>query len=359
MSAYGLADNFASYTQAAARTRSGIIVNSTEFGWLGTPGFGIGAFLKSPFASSAATTSQFQGSRKSSAADMNARETKPDIQITLYPNVIEPHVVALEKHKRTAPAHLSAANQRPLHVKAVDEGPESEIAYRRRPSQPNQYVDPNAYLALRKPTDILISISLLYPDAEMQVIPSTTTHNNPRNKHSSGSGGGNNNGNINSDISSDTIRNPQFVVTTPPTSETSSASVPKGSTKQGVNYLSSLDVQRLAWGVETVRQILSTATTDASLNAWGTEISPGLDVTGDNLLEWVGHFIFTLHMSPAKLNFCMQINSNVVSSSHYIGSASMGPTVVPPVPVRSNHEASGFVRINLQREIFALKSRCQ
>ena len=49
-------------------------------------------------------------------------------------------------------------------------------------------------------------------------------------------------------------------------------------------YLSHLDTSKLVWGLETVRKIVTFAPLS---ELTGEEISPGLNLEGENLRNWV------------------------------------------------------------------------
>lgn len=55
-------------------------------------------------------------------------------------------------------------------------------------------------------------------------------------------------------------------------------------------YLQELDLQRMAWGIQQVRNIVDTAPLNELLDS---EISPGQNVNGDDLINWIQADAFT------------------------------------------------------------------
>eukprot|EP00602_Paraphysomonas_sp_CaronLab_P011175 CAMPEP_0185039958 /NCGR_PEP_ID=MMETSP1103-20130426/37448_1 /TAXON_ID=36769 /ORGANISM="Paraphysomonas bandaiensis, Strain Caron Lab Isolate" /LENGTH=624 /DNA_ID=CAMNT_0027579057 /DNA_START=273 /DNA_END=2147 /DNA_ORIENTATION=+ len=75
-SAYSIGSHWNNYIAAIESSRSGHAVPPLDFGVLGTPGFSAGGFLASPYARS---------------------PSEPDIQLTVFPMVSEPHLIKESK----------------------------------------------------------------------------------------------------------------------------------------------------------------------------------------------------------------------------------------------------------------------
>ena len=67
------------------------------------------------------------------------------------------------------------------------------------------------------------------------------------------------------------------------------------------NYLSQRDIDKLVWGVNKVREIISL---EPLSQLTGVEVSPGETLVGDTLRDWV--------------------NNNVYANSHWVGTSRMG-----------------------------------
>ena len=92
-------------------------LKSEEYGVLGTPGISSGAFLTSPYCSVPPATQgkettvvqNEKESEKKLELDCAARGV-PDIQLTVYPTVAEPHIIAARKKKSASTLFSSAVN---------------------------------------------------------------------------------------------------------------------------------------------------------------------------------------------------------------------------------------------------------
>jgi hypothetical protein len=301
-SAYGVANNLATYLSAFQSGNIGSADNSidnstiADLGILGTAGFAVGGFLRSPFATDEAS----------------------DIQITVYPTVSEPHILSLEARLRTAlssgggcsGSESAAADPLPAvgydSSDVLDEARHSDQdkpgkpkggssssdthSGTKKPTDVSKCPDTADYLGRRSPSDMLVTVQLLYPDAEMQVRLNSL----------------------------DPVDGDPVIV--PVTSNRTSSA-----------FLSERDKARLAWGVQSARKILAASQLKAVLNA---EISPGFrPSTETSCSGYVGvatilcmtavsvgtvcHMIF-----PCVTRF--QVETNAVGSSNYVGSAGMG-----------------------------------
>jgi hypothetical protein len=263
-SAYGVANNLATYLSAFQSGNIGSADNSidnstiADLGILGTAGFAVGGFLRSPFATDEAS----------------------DIQITVYPTVSEPHILSLEARLRTAlssgggcsGSESAAADPLPAvgydSSDVLDEARHSDQdkpgkpkggssssdthSGTKKPTDVSKCPDTADYLGRRSPSDMLVTVQLLYPDAEMQVRLNSL----------------------------DPVDGDPVIV--PVTSNRTSSA-----------FLSERDKARLAWGVQSARKILAASQLKAVLNA---EISPGVQTVDGDLLQWVRrrrhHFVY-------------------------------------------------------------------
>ncbi|GAX16640.1 choline dehydrogenase [Fistulifera solaris] len=202
---------------------------SEKLGTLGSAGFSAGGFLRSPWAT----------------------DETPDIQLTLFPRLTEPHILRYANH---------------MELKKL------------------------------RASTMLVTVALLKPDARYQV-------------HASESGtkdtfGGN-------DIFYDTE---QAAYDVPSQSENTIERLSLEGFKLPIidlpverkEYLSSRDIQRLAWGMEQVRRIQATA--PLSLRT-GTETYPGAHVSGENLMR--------------------HVHENHLPNAHWVGSTKMGSSDDP------------------------------
>uniref|UniRef100_A0A7S3M8Z2 Glucose-methanol-choline oxidoreductase N-terminal domain-containing protein n=1 Tax=Spumella elongata TaxID=89044 RepID=A0A7S3M8Z2_9STRA len=212
-----------SVSGASTSTSSTPSANTESFGLLGDNGISAGAFLASPY-----------------AADPKV----PDIQITLFPAVTEPHFVAL------------------MNYKAKDE----EVSFR------NQ---------------ILITIALLSPEARFQIsLNETHPLEGTPSVRSVPAGHSENSVGPNAKVSTTTQRslfhhprhdkNKKFAPTTY-SSNSSNSDTDSSAAKNDYNIvpgaLTERDVQRLAWAVQRVRSIVrDMRLQDLSML---TEVSPG------------------------------------------------------------------------------------
>jgi choline dehydrogenase-like flavoprotein len=181
---------------------------SEKLGTLGSAGFSAGGFLRSPWAT----------------------DETPDIQLTLFPRLTEPHILRYANH---------------MELKKL------------------------------RASTMLVTVALLSPDARYQVHASSepATKNTSRDNHPF------------NDIE-------EVAYDVPSQSENTIERLSLEGFKLPVidlpverkEYLSSRDIQRLVWGMEQVRRIQSTA--PLSLHT-GTETYPGAHVTGENLLRHV------------------------------------------------------------------------
>lgn len=199
---------------------------SEKLGTFGSSGFSAGGFLRSPWAT----------------------DETPDIQLTLFPRLTEPHIVRHANHEELKRLRASA---------------------------------------------MLVTVALLKPDARYQVHASEPGTDNVvgegRFKHYSEQA------NLELEGQSiHTIRNEPLQGVRLPTI---------GLPVERKEYLSKRDTQRLAWGMDQVRRIRMAA--PLSLHT-GSEIYPGSKVTGEDLLKHVrgnhlpnAHWVGSSKMGPA------------------------------------------------------------
>jgi choline dehydrogenase len=210
-SIYTIGDEMEDYFLAVSGLQGGT-VNDTgplyqelmnRLGPLGTPGFASGAFLRSPWAS--------------------PDDDSPDLQLTVFPREIEPHVLRLRNRS--------------------DE----------------------SYLRSRS---MLVTIALLQPDARYRVVPAQ--HQNildnaiPSPKRDF----------FRTKLVSNSLLAQSLGYRLP------LIELPLGQT----DYLSDRDVKTLAWGMEQVRQLLHTPPLDTATNH---EIYPGPAITGPAMEDYV------------------------------------------------------------------------
>lgn len=207
-----------------------------NLGTFATSGFSSGAFLTSPW----------------------AVDGVPDLQLTVFPRVVEPHVILLERK-----------NAEEKGIK-FDESRMTEGA-------------------------MLVTVALLQPEARYEVKPSAEKM----------------------DLGRDFDDSEERTVTgerLPSDYKLPSITLPADRSE----YLTELDVQRLAWGMDEVRNIMSHAPLIALT---GEELTPGAQVTGYTLKQHV-----KLHHLP---------------NSHWVGSAKMGKDDDPMAVVNDKLQVRG------------------
>ena len=207
--AYDLMDEWSKYTASVELDlQNSDVCPSTDFfsTILSSPGLSSGGFLTSPYAV-----------KRSKDIGLNG-ETQPDIQLTVYPTVSEPHMMLIEKQRN-----------------------ESKKMYRSK-------------------RNMLVTVSLLDPLGTLDIGLNLTFPKRGA---------------------------PVF-------------SLPDGRD----TYLHELDLKRLQWGIEQVREIFQYEPMASYVQ---TEISPGINEVNNNLLTWV--------------------KENAFANSHWVGSIRMGRTL--------------------------------
>jgi hypothetical protein len=122
---------------------------------------------------------------------------------------------------------------------------------------------------------------------------------------------------------------PQITLNHSSPHSTPSISLPQGRR----SYLSEQDKLVLSWGIQQVRDIfLTPPLRDLTLG----EVTPGPSVTGKNLLHWVRCL---LDLSSLPLSLRPQIEKSSLTNSHWVGTASMGPSS-PPLPTHLSDAAT-------------------
>ena len=209
-----------------------------NLGTFATAGFTSGAFLTSPW----------------------AVDGVPDLQLTVFPRVVEPHVILLER---------KIAREKGIKF---DWGKMREGA-------------------------MLVTVALLQPEARYEVKPSTEI--------------------MDLDLDFDDSEeqpNENNQYTAHSDYQLPSIKLPKGRSE----YLTDLDVKRLAWGMDEVRNIVGHA---PLVSVTGEELMPGPQVTGYTLEQHV-----RLHHLP---------------NSHWVGSAKMGKDEDPLAVVNEKLQVRG------------------
>lgn len=218
---------------------------ASNLGTFATAGFSSGAFLTSPW----------------------AVDGVPDIQLTVFPRVVEPHVILLERK-----------NAERKGIK-FDESRMTEGA-------------------------MLVTVALLQPEARYEVKPSAEKMD------------------LDSDF--DDSEEQTFTGERPPSIRSDyklpSITLPADRSE----YLTELDVQRLAWGMDEVRNIMGHAPLIALT---GEELMPGAQVTGYTLEQHV-----KLHHLP---------------NSHWVGSAKMGKDDDPMAVVNDKLQVRGVAGLRV------------
>jgi len=190
---------------------------ANNLGTFATPGFSAGGFLTSPLAVNGV----------------------PDIQLTVFPRLIEPHVTLLERK-------IAQDKGIPFDGGRMTEGA------------------------------MLVTVALLQPEARYEVSPSTESMDLDLELD-------------NADVHTEGGSHSKY--------QLPSITLPADTSE----YLTDLDVERLAWGMDEVRNIMN----HAPLNKLtGEELIPGAQVTGYTLEQHI-----RLHHLP---------------NSHWVGSAKMG-----------------------------------
>ncbi len=151
----------------------------SDYGVMGSPGFSVGAFLRSPFA-------------KDNILDPSV----PDIQVTVFPNVVDPELLKLQRRKHAQDNFDVSRNVK----KKLDKESNDDINFDSAASETNFI-------------EILITIALLDPEGHLDIVLDK----------------------VSPSLSPPIIQLP------------SSA---KGS------YLSTRDLKRIQWGIQAVRGIL-------------------------------------------------------------------------------------------------------
>ncbi len=195
-----------------------------KLGTLGSAGFSAGGFLRSPWAT----------------------DGTPDIQLTLFPRLTEPHILRYANH---------------MELKRL------------------------------RASTMLVTVALLKPDARYQV-------------HASESGTKNSLGvdrlyHDSEQATYDVLRQSENTIERLSLEGFRLPAIDLPVERK--EYLSSRDIQRLAWGMEQVRRIQATA--PLSLHT-STESYPGAHVTGENLLR--------------------HVHENHLPNAHWVGSTKMG-----------------------------------
>jgi len=202
-----------------------------NIGVLGTSGFSAGAFLRSPW----------------------ARDDAPDLQLTVFPRVIEPHLVKkIQKTRKDFPFSAPA---------------------------------------------MLITVALLDADARHQIYPGVGQSDEKSSSKSK----------TQKKLSERGFEMPTI-------------GLPPGQSQ----YLSDKDVEKLSWGVEEVRRVLSFA--PLSLKT-GTELIPGTSVVGDALHQ--------------------HVRANQMANSHWVGSTKMGSSDDPMAVVDERLRVRGVDRLRI------------
>jgi choline dehydrogenase-like flavoprotein len=202
-----------------------------RLGTFGTAGFSAGAFLRSPW----------------------AEDESPDIQLTVFPRVIEPHVIRKQKREDTAFMRSSV---------------------------------------------MLVTIALLRPEARYEVRPSPAGKPlvQPLTDFARSSESDKRHDNFKTEVDKSNPLAKSLGYRLP------SIELPSDQ----IEYLSDLDVKRIAWGMEQVREIQQMP---PLVNQTEGEVYPGVNVTGKALERY--------------------IHAHNLPNSHWVGSTKMGPADDP------------------------------
>lgn len=254
-SIYTVADEMEDYVLSVAQlenSQSGDTPTVTEeveddlkdrLGTFGTAGFSAGAFLRSPW----------------------AEDESPDIQLTVFPRVIEPHVIRKEKREDTAYMRSSV---------------------------------------------MLVTIALLRPEARYEVRPSPAGKRlvQPSSDYVRPSETYKKHNSFETEVDQSNPLAKSLGYRLP------SIELPADQTE----YLSGLDVKRLAWGMEQVREIQRMP---PLVNQTKGEVYPGVNVTGKGLEKYV--------------------HAHNLPNSHWVGSTKMGSADDPLAVVNEELRVRG------------------
>ena len=229
-------------------------------GTLGTAGFSAGAFLRSPWAT-------------------RDNKAPPDLQITVFPRVFEPHVTRQRKR---------------LHADAAT---------------PAKFM--------------LVTVALLQADARYRVEPVVHTSNSSSSSSTSSSSS---NDRLNEPPSHwVNFEAPRMQVATPETN--------------GTMYLSERDVSRIAWGIQELRRIFDTAPLADELQG---EAIPGRSVEGDELRAWIhaavlpnAHWVGTTRMGKTDDPMAVVDETLLVRNTTNLRIVDAG--VIPSAPNGNTH----------------------
>ena len=263
-SAYDLVNELSHYIDAVAAARGGAPVPAARFGVWSSTGVSAGAFLVSPFSD----------------------DGTPDVQLTVYPALIEPH--------------LTDMRERNINNN-YDVGNSSSGSSRSRSSSSSSSSSSGGGAAPLLPRDhqMLVAIALMRPEARMQVT-------------------------LNGSNAATAL--PRILPATPvpvgaPTSFPASDPVPAS-----IN-LTDRDVSVLVWGIEEVRKIVAQP---PLVEMTRGEVNPGRAVDGPQALAaWV--------------------RGNVYPNSHWAGTCAMGGDGGdgPPSVVDASLKVRGVERLRV------------
>ena len=217
-----------------------------RLGTLGTAGFSAGGFLRSPWAA----------------------DDSPDIQLTVFPRQIEPHILHYQRYE-----DVSKLRSRVM----------------------------------------LVTVALLQPDARGQVYPCVENEVSCGH-HSRAETSNTTSGLFGSRVNRENPFAKKLGYRLP------SIGLPRGTE----NYLSKRDAERLAWGMEKVRNIQQSPPLSQST---GNEVYPGANVTNEKLLEYV-------------------VKSNLFNS-HWTGTTKLGPASDPFAVVNERLRVHGIKALRI------------
>jgi choline dehydrogenase-like flavoprotein len=237
---------------------------SRRLGAFGTPGFSAGAFLRSPWADT-----------QSKAGSL----PPPDIQLTVFPRVIEPH----------QPKGKTKIDKKVLRSKAM-----------------------------------LVQLALLKPEARYEVKPGEMRPGGLKSHESQWSEASVSPGDQQKKTSTTQGERIRSAFSNALQSALPSIVLPKGRQE----YLTDLDVERLVWGMEQVRRIMSFPPMS---NITTHEIYPGPSVVDDEKGE-------TLHQ---------YVRSNILTNSHWVGTTKMGSDNDPMAVLDESLRVRGVIGLRV------------
>ena len=302
---------FSSSTSSTSSTAG----DKSGYGLFGSVGLSAGAFLVSPYSETGT----------------------PDIQLTVFPQITEPHFIDRRERANAAAAAVSATIVSPSMPSTNNNGDgnntsrnnnsdstsdtnldyiktnnefiinqqSQEQSKQQQPSQlqkPSQQQQQRILDAQRSSDDsqMLIAVTLLTPTARMRVVLNGTHPLSAVPTILSVPATDGNDPLIPTTTTSSSLLHavPSSKTTDSPSSSTSTTTI-----NEKVEYLSEIDVNKLEWGIQQVRKILATP---PLLQLLGGETSPGGNIPsgGDELQRWV--------------------RENVYPNSHWVGTCSMG-----------------------------------